>query len=1384
MATTTQNSAPSSRFSRLGLGLGLKSSSASPARARGNEKQGAEDEWYIPYSGPYEPPREPVRRRNKRDSWGDPIDGEDDGYDDTALASMELHKRYAVGNNSHAGEGQWNGAGVNGRAGTNGERTGERNRTQSGVSGQTVSSGMVDPNRASMASQRRSTVSSGQRPPVPSYINLDAKGGVGESPMPQTHKRNSSKDRNRASIAGLFAFGGQARTKPPAERGTKKLFSKRLSRSGHPPSDIGSGVGPKATSHRRSSSTGSNSLLGRSNTVRSGNHGVAKAEDEEDYYNSYYFSTTTTPQKPAFTQPTAPLTHPYQSAPNTTPPAGETTPSPTPSSRHPYAYVFPTSQVGHGPRTAPIPSANPRTNPPSSDSGYVDPPRLTFTEPSAPQQKSASANVAQSQFTISFPFQKGLKQLKNSSSTPDLRLANNSTNASLNRIKGLTSKGSPTFKSKDRWLSAETWCDALLFPRPRLKIKHDGVEGSSGRIVSPPESPVHRGLEEAPIGNGMAERGVPSRVLAHSRSLVDLNKSPRDPADDECATSSRPIPGPSSQRLLPPQNGIPPPIRTERPPRPKSWALDDLALPSPVPSLARVIEEGEKLESQRKQWQDQATHSFQNKRTRSMSRARSNSLTQRGRRVDEPKPSNFDFLAARACLGNQVLTPAVAPARAPDIQISSFASSVPFSKSSHSHSHSSSLVKTLTKSSKSHSPGHSRTDSWGRSAVKMAKTAACGLVGTDGLGSPSYTPENGLESMLRAGGTKVIRLADPAMGVPSDDTPLTSNSPTPSGSVASDLRIGIALTTPPLVDNPVDLDAMRLPAHPYAQGGLYTYNTFVPAPQHDKQVVDEPLEYDVSRPQDTNKSEPKDVFPSGPSTRQRDLPPAVPYHPYAQHSSTGDSYTPDNKLTRHPFIDSDIPPPAKMWAQLSPGLVREILPGDIQYSPFMSENGDVSSRNSRVIYDTVGVGEALAYAVREKTSKDSGMGTSGDQGVGDLSQVLAAGAIPKRSYRQPVQYDTTRPLYLSQQDKKPSDPHSAHTFASSTLLYQQMSPPDLPRQYPSNDTPPPRGTSTSPESLSPPHSPRSFGNPDDLDNFYDLFYKPSRPSTQQGVPSEFSAASGTPIGSRRRVGSGLTSLARQLSEEFEHLALEQEGSQYSRSSTMEIRSSIGRRPTDSTLEFVFEEASPPESSTTELSSPPGQSRISPFHPSSVHIPEDVESSRASSPLEPDEDETELFRVGIVESVSTPPAVANDHRSSYMGELSSPDEPHHPEEQGLLPMSLQRRIISSLQPPSADPTRSSYMTTSTASRMSGLSDFPAPPQRPPLGHMSLLTSYFDEAHSLSEAHASRSTTPESIPASFDDTEVRNRRLTFGGEEEIEELVAALSSHSHSTSHSSS
>ena len=147
------------------------------------------------------------------------------------------------------------------------------------------------------------------------------------------------------------------------------------------------------------------------------------------------------------------------------------------------------------------------------------------------------------------------------------------------------SMSSPNLKGKQRWLSAETWCDAVILPRPRFALKLiDGIDaqGGSGRIVSPPPSPIRAGHSPLP-NESIQPRPEPAAqqaALTKARSIGNLRASPTR------TEGSKPAPHPVSQPQLQPEAST---SMALRPPRPKSWAWDDLALPSPVPSLAKYV---------------------------------------------------------------------------------------------------------------------------------------------------------------------------------------------------------------------------------------------------------------------------------------------------------------------------------------------------------------------------------------------------------------------------------------------------------------------------------------------------------------------------------------------------------------------------------------------------------------------------------------------------------------------------------------------------------------------------------------------------------------------------------------------------------------------------
>ena len=142
-----------------------------------------------------------------------------------------------------------------------------------------------------------------------------------------------------------------------------------------------------------------------------------------------------------------------------------------------------------------------------------------------------------------------------------------------------------------------------------------------------------------------------------------------------------------------------------------------------------------------------------------------------------------------------------------------------------------------------------------------------------------------------------------------------------------------------------------------------------------------------------------------------------------------------------------------------------------------------------------------------------------------------------------------------------------------------------------------------------------------------------------------------------------------------------------------------------------------------------------------------------------------YRLGEVPALSTPNYVSNPgiHRSSphgsYFGDIvredaedRMPDSPQDAAYLSPLPLSL-------APPPTSatDTTRASYVTsTSSNSRISQLSDFPAPPNQGPMTPGSIIQSYF---RSMPEEPPQ-----ERLPQRAIDTR-QSRRTTFGGEEEI-------------------
>ncbi|KAK0494622.1 hypothetical protein EDD18DRAFT_350871 [Armillaria luteobubalina] len=317
----------------------------------------------------------------------------------------------------------------------------------------------------------------------------------------------------------------------------------------------------------------------------------------------------------------------------------------------------------------------------------------------------------------------------------------------------------------------------------------------------------------------------------------------------------------------------------------------------------------------------------------------------------------------------------------------------------------------------------------------------------------------------RADGTRVIRFEDPLIVRDSVVRLTPPQGPSPTPSAGSDLRMGIALSTPPM--DIEDRESIRIPAHPYAQGGRYAY-TSPPSRGSD---------YAGPHPSSVagGDSERLDV-----SQRHR-LPPRALNHPYAQYADR-DSYIDSDRIVPNLRPDSNVSPASKMWAQLSPnGKVQEILPEEIRYSPVVRAKGaGANIRHSGNIFDTIGLGEALFSAGEARGSKDSGLGASEEQGVrGQVDGI----PHPYSNFRQPVAYDVTRPLYLYKSAvEKPLPPQPGGDDVAATSTPQR---PALAHESSSS-------TDRTPETNSSQASPRPLGSPDDLEHFQDLFYRPGQ----------------------------------------------------------------------------------------------------------------------------------------------------------------------------------------------------------------------------------------------------------------------------------------------------
>lgn len=347
------------------------------------------------------------------------------------------------------------------------------------------------------------------RVPTMSFINLDQAGGVGQSPMPPERASNQPHDPPTSS---------QPAQPPPS-------LSKRASLASiftFGRKSLRMSVSMENFSHPfkrdRSNTDGApppppvppTTRRGRTRAYTTNTQQAERVSDVDEYYNSYYSTLLNTPGNEGGRGPAD---------------GGSALRS------HPYAYPFPETAA-----------PEPHSAPAALDKGkgrLLHTPKISFNLLDA---RGASKDIP----AYLKPSPRS-SLLKASVSTPNLR----------NIPKG-----------KQRWWAAESWCDAIILPRPRFALRFVDPSGS-GRIVSPPPSPIM----------------FPSQTPTMQRRP----EPPESKSPQKVRSMGNLIGSPSSPREKP--QDIPPAAEssTRKALRPKSFAWDDLALPSPVPSLAKYV---------------------------------------------------------------------------------------------------------------------------------------------------------------------------------------------------------------------------------------------------------------------------------------------------------------------------------------------------------------------------------------------------------------------------------------------------------------------------------------------------------------------------------------------------------------------------------------------------------------------------------------------------------------------------------------------------------------------------------------------------------------------------------------------------------------------------
>jgi serine/arginine repetitive matrix protein 2 len=521
MATKTQVTSSS----RVRFGFGHKHSRTRVPPPPQPPEHADDEGWYIPYNGPYElPPANPPSQN--RDSW-DQLLGSVLGNLGSAKSSDVGHEwsdgRMASGHRHPAGVLPSSGA-----------------YSSHPYRMYTAPNAAAAPGPAAMSSQGRAAVSQplrGSRSTLitsapTAFANIDNTGGVGESPTPvqrSSHPYASppSSALNRLSLGSFLTFGGSSRksrsdslpaSRRPSTRRSRNvtlipdpLQSNRALALDAQPSRSHSPLSLGQTVERRPRQR-SHTLMG----TTSFSHAKPPTPSHDSSANSYYNRESSL-------------------------------------STHPYAHTFLPSRT-ESPRRAPI--VPPSSYHPSGKGKGVDR-SYQYPRPPAPDTLNNKTEIPAHLKPAS------RTSLFKTISAPNLR----------NLPRGISANNSTSSRGKSRWLSPETWCDALLFPRPRFMEYIDD---------EPPQSSRHRQTtltRSSDVHSNREHPKFPQTALRASYSATNLHA----PISEASRGPPRAEPMLMLREKLFNADGH------SSPARPRSFAQDDLALPSPVPSLARSV---------------------------------------------------------------------------------------------------------------------------------------------------------------------------------------------------------------------------------------------------------------------------------------------------------------------------------------------------------------------------------------------------------------------------------------------------------------------------------------------------------------------------------------------------------------------------------------------------------------------------------------------------------------------------------------------------------------------------------------------------------------------------------------------------------------------------